>query len=85
MTAELGHAAHSKRQQGMGILDEVTRPLTIVFLGAGSFFLNNLLPDILSIPGAEVGKLALVDIDTGRLRRKVKTNSNQRPNAHQQK
>lgn len=81
MTAELGHAAHSKRAQGMGILDKVDRPLKIVFLGAGSFF----LPDILSIPGAEVGELALVDIDTGRLHRKVKTSSNQRPNAHQQK
>ena len=67
MTAELGHAEHSKRAQGMGILEKVNRPLKIVFLGAGSFFLNSLLPDILSIPGADTGEIALVDIDTDRL------------------
>jgi len=64
--AELGHVEHSKRAE-LGISEQVDRTLHVVFLGAGSGFLQSLLPDILSIPGAEGGVLWLVDVDAGRL------------------
>ena len=63
-----GHLEHSKRAQEVGILDGVQRPLKIVFLGAGSTFLASLFPDVIGIPGADSGVLALVDIDAGRLK-----------------
>lgn len=50
-----------------GISQAVGRPLKIVFLGAGSGFLQPLFTDVLNIPGADRGELALVDIDADRL------------------
>ena len=61
-----GHAAHSKTEE-LGILEEVSRPLKLVFLGAGSQFFQPLFVDVLNIPGADAGEVALVDIDTERL------------------
>ena len=66
MAAELGHIEHSKLAQ-LGINDRVTRPIKVVFLGAGSGFLQSLLPDVMNIPGADIGEMALVDIDETRL------------------
>ncbi len=37
-------------------------------MGAGSFFLQSLFTDVLNIPGADRGELALVDIDAKRLK-----------------
>lgn len=62
-----GHAEHSRRADNLGILPQVDRPLKIVFLGAGSFFLQNLFTDVLNIPGADRGEMALVDVDPVRL------------------
>jgi alpha-galactosidase len=42
-------------------------PFKIVFLGAGSFFFERLFIDVLNIPGANEGEMALVDIDPERL------------------
>ncbi len=64
---DLGHFEHSQAAEHLGILDRVTRPLKVVFLGAGSGFFQTLFTDILNIPGADKGELALVDIDTERL------------------
>ena len=64
---QAGHRAHSKRADNLGIVDEVTRPLKVVFLGAGSGFMETLFTDTLSIPGADRGELSLVDIDAERL------------------
>lgn len=63
---DLGHYEHSRRAE-LGISSTVQRPLKVVFMGAGSGFLNSLFPDILNIPGAEKGEMALVDIDEKRL------------------
>ncbi len=41
--------------------------MKIVFLGAGSFFFQNLFTDVLAIPGCDGGEMALVDIDAERL------------------
>ena len=56
-----------QRRRNLGASSTVLRPLKIVFLGAGSGFLNSLFPDILSIPGADRGEMCLVDIDAQRL------------------
>ncbi len=64
---DLGHYEHSKRLEQLGRTPTVQRPLKVVFLGAGSGFLPHLFGDILCIPGATRGELALVDIDPQRL------------------
>jgi alpha-galactosidase len=65
---QAGHAAHSKKAENLGIVEAGQRPLKAVFLGAGSQFLQPLFRDILSIPGADRGEIALVDVDVERLR-----------------
>jgi len=37
-----GHAAHTQKADQLGIVDGIRRPLKIVFLGAGSGFLEHL-------------------------------------------
>jgi len=64
---DLGHVEHS-RQSELGIADRVSRPLKVVFLGAGSGFLGTLFTDVMNIPGVERGELAVVDIDPKRLK-----------------
>ena len=65
--AKQGHAAHTQKADQLGILDSVQRPLKVVFLGAGSGFLEHLAKDVLNIAGADEGEFALVDIDQQRL------------------
>ncbi len=67
MSDTAGHEAHMKRAQNQGIRSRVDRPLKVVFLGAGSAFFGALFPDIINIPGADSGVMALVDIDKTRL------------------
>ena len=62
---ELGDA--KQRLAELGMDDQVRRPLKIVFLGAGSFFLQSLFTDVMNIPGADKGEMWLVDIDPERL------------------
>jgi len=64
--SQIGHAAHSKKAE-VGIRDQVERPIKLVFLGAGSFFFRALFTDVLGIPGADKGEVALVDVDPDRL------------------
>ena len=64
---DLGHAEHSRVVENLGIHDRVRRPIKVVFLGAGSGFLHHLFMDLLMMPGADEGEIALVDIDTRRL------------------
>ncbi len=66
-TESRGHAAHVKVAKNLGIFDSVQRPVKVVFLGAGSMFLEPLTKDVLNIPGADEGEFALVDIDGDRL------------------
>ena len=61
----LGHQEHSKLAEERGILSNVSRPLKIVFLGAGSAFFKALFVDVMNI--ADEGEMALVDIDESRL------------------
>lgn len=43
------------------------RPLNVTMLGAGSFFTNSVLKDVLLIPENQGGELRLVDVDAERL------------------
>jgi alpha-galactosidase len=43
------------------------RPIVVAMLGAGSFFTNSILKDILLIPGGVGGELRLIDVDEDRL------------------
>jgi len=61
MEGEISAALHA------GIMNKITRPIKVVFLGAGSAFLQTLFVDILNIPSVEEGEIALVDIDEYRL------------------
>ncbi|HUS47072.1 MAG TPA: alpha-glucosidase/alpha-galactosidase [Phycisphaerae bacterium] len=65
---DFGHAEHSRKADELGIVEGVQRPLKIVFLGAGSMFFQKLFVDVLNIPGADRGEMAIVDIDTKRLK-----------------
>lgn len=55
------------RARHLGVSSRMLRPIKVVFLGAGSGFLQALVTDVMSIPGADTGELALVDIDPARL------------------
>jgi len=63
-----GHAAHTKSAASSGLPGSFTRPIKITMLGAGSGFTPRLVNDVLKIPGQQGGVIALVDIDTSRLR-----------------
>lgn len=63
-----GHAAHTKDSSAQGLSGTCQRPLKLTMLGAGSGFTPRLVNDVLRIPGNQGGVIALVDIDSSRLR-----------------
>ena len=65
---DLGHAAHSKSAAANGLAGTMRRPIKLTMMGAGSGFTPTLVRDVLQIPGSQGGTIALVDIDTERLR-----------------
>jgi alpha-galactosidase len=68
MAKEQGHAAHTQdMDQVTGLSGDMPRPIKITMLGAGSGFTPRLVSDVLKIPGAEHGTIALVDVDEQRL------------------
>ncbi len=63
-----GHAAHTQAaDEQRGMPGKFQRPIKMTFLGAGSGFCPRLCRDVLMIPGADRGSIALVDVDTDRL------------------
>ena len=62
-----GHAAHTKDAASLGLPGEMPRPIKIAFMGAGSGFCPTLVKDVLCVPGATRGEIALCDVDAGRL------------------
>ncbi len=64
-----GHSAHTADADSqLGLPGEIRRPIKLTFLGAGSGFTPRLVNDLLRIPGARRGEIALVDIDRDRLK-----------------
>lgn len=69
MRRSKGHAEHTKAaEQPAGLAGRFHRPIKITVLGAGSGFTPRLMNDVLLIPGADHGEIALVDIDRNRLK-----------------
>jgi len=64
---QVGHAAHTQEAAALGLPGNVTRPIKLTFLGAGSFFTPRLINDVLRIPHNRGGTVALVDTDAERL------------------
>jgi len=63
-----GHAAHTGRKADRPSLPgEFLRPIKVTMIGAGSHFTHPLMSDIIGIPGADRGEIALVDIEENRL------------------
>ncbi|HRI42557.1 MAG TPA: hypothetical protein PLL78_10925 [Fimbriimonadaceae bacterium] len=50
-----------------GLPGELPRKINVTMIGAGSFFTNSILKDVVLIPGSPGGELRLVDIDAERL------------------
>ncbi len=68
MPKSKGHAEHTQAaSQPSGLAGQFHRPIKITMLGAGSGFTPRLMNDVLLIPGADRGEIALVDIDRERL------------------
>lgn len=61
------HADHSKADHRRGLTGKMPRPIHVMMVGAGSFFTNSVLKDVLLIPENAGGELRLVDIDGDRL------------------
>lgn len=66
--ASKGHAEHTKDAATKGLPGSVLRPIKVTVLGAGSGFTPRLISDVLQIPTADGGEVALVDVDEDRLR-----------------
>ncbi len=67
MASTESHADHSKTIDTLGLPGEMPRPINITMIGAGSFFTNSVLKDVILIPGHKGGELRLIDIDEARL------------------
>src|SRR5262249_43056911 len=64
-----GHACHIQdMDEVLGLRGGMPRPIKIAMLGAGSMFTPRLVNDVLQIPGADRGEIALVDLDEDRLK-----------------
>ena len=61
------HSTHSQSILESGLPGTMRRPITVVMIGAGSFFTGSVFKDILLIPDNLGGELRLVDIDPFRL------------------
>ncbi len=66
--APVGHAAHTQDARERSLPGRFQRPIKITVTGAGSGFTPRVLNDVLLTPGEAGGTIALVDIDTARLR-----------------
>jgi alpha-galactosidase len=67
MAVAESHLEHSKQDTRLGLPGEMRRPVVVTMIGAGSFFTNSILKDVVLIPGNKGGELRLVDIDGERL------------------
>jgi len=67
MASSESHADHSKTIDTLGLPGVMPRKLNITMIGAGSFFTNSVLKDVVLIPGHKGGELRLIDIDADRV------------------
>ena len=62
-----GHAAHTQSADRPGLPGQMPRPINVTMMGAGSFFTNSILKDVVLTRGSAGGELRLVDVDAERL------------------
>ena len=67
MAESQGHNEHSKSDTRIGLPGQMRRKINVTMIGAGSFFTNSVLRDVVLIPGNIGGELRLIDIDGERL------------------
>jgi alpha-galactosidase len=64
-----GHSEHTQSSENaLGLPGAMPRRIKITMLGAGSGFTPRLMNDVILIPGNQGGEIALVDIDSVRLK-----------------
>lgn len=57
----------SPASEPKGLTGSMPRPINVTMIGAGSFFTNSILKDVVLIPDSKGGELRLVDVDAERL------------------
>ena len=67
MPAETSHADHTKADTRIGLPGSMPRKINVTMMGAGSFFTNSILKDVILTPDNLGGELRLIDIDADRL------------------
>ncbi|MFQ3586702.1 MAG: alpha-glucosidase/alpha-galactosidase [Fimbriimonadaceae bacterium] len=72
MAATESHVGHTQAVEQIGLPGTMPRPINVTMVGAGSFFTNAILKDVVLIPGNQGGELRLIDIDADRVQRAAK-------------
>ncbi len=67
MPEETSHADHTKADTRIGLPGAMPRKINVTMMGAGSFFTNSILKDVILTPDNMGGELRLIDIDAERL------------------
>lgn len=67
MASTESHIDHSRPDSRLGLPGNMPRKINVTMIGAGSFFTNSILKDVVLIPGTLGGELRLIDIDGERL------------------
>jgi alpha-galactosidase len=68
MASTESHLDHSKADERNGLPGSMPRKVNVLMMGAGSFFTNSVLRDVVLIPDNVGGELRLCDIDAARLK-----------------
>ncbi len=72
MASTDSHLEHSKPDERNGLAGRMPRKINVLMMGAGSFFTNSVLRDVILIPDNQGGELRLCDIDPVRLNLQAK-------------
>ena len=67
MAVATSHADHTKPDTQLGLPGSMPRKINVTMMGAGSFFTNSILKDVILTPNNLGGELRLIDIDATRL------------------
>jgi len=67
MATTTSHADHTKADTLLGLPGAMPRKIVVTMMGAGSFFTNSILKDVILTPNNLGGELRLIDIDAARL------------------
>src|ERR1700734_2536025 len=63
MPVATSHAYHTQADHRLGLPGSMPRKINVTMMGAGSFFTNSILKDVILTPNNLGGELRLIDID----------------------